>query len=204
MLDCNLLGTKFESTGNFRDRDFDSLLPPTLRKLSRVQWTPADVAMRAATFLANDQNAKVLDVGSGAGKFCVIAGLTTSGKFVGIEQRPRLWRTACAMAKKLKVSNVHFRLGNMMDIDWTEFNGIYLFNPFYEHREKSVQIDKTLNYKNSNFIKYVQYVQMSLGTLKRGTRVAIYNGFGGSMPTGYKHVKREVTKRSALDYWVRE
>ncbi len=70
--------------------DFDHVYPDWVRSLSERHWTPVDVAERAAELLVTSAGVRVLDVGSGAGKFCIIGALTTEGKFCGIEQRAHL------------------------------------------------------------------------------------------------------------------
>jgi hypothetical protein len=71
-----------------RDRDFDSLFPDMYQEISDTHWTPVEIARRAAQLLVADSSTRVLDVGSGIGKFCLIGALTTSAHFVGVEQRP--------------------------------------------------------------------------------------------------------------------
>ena len=72
------------------DLEFDRVYPSWVRRLSDMHWTPVEVARRAAALLAVDPTTRVLDVGSGVGKFCLIGALTTRATFVGIEQRENL------------------------------------------------------------------------------------------------------------------
>ncbi len=55
------------------DMEFNTLYPPSIQLLSRNHWTPLSIAMKAACFLAGDGNVRILDIGSGVGKFCLAA-----------------------------------------------------------------------------------------------------------------------------------
>ncbi len=59
-----------------KDVTFDDLYPEDIQNLSPMHWTPVDIARRASNFLAIP-NARVLDIGSGVGKFCITAGFFT-------------------------------------------------------------------------------------------------------------------------------
>ena len=84
------------------DDDFVRRLPPPLREKAGRYFTPVAVARRASQML-RDANAKwVLDVGSGSGKFCVVAALESPAvQFVGVEQRAHLVDVARATADAL-------------------------------------------------------------------------------------------------------
>ena len=55
------------------DIHFDNLYPEYIQRNSQNHWTPLSVATAAANFLAAVPNAKILDAGAGAGKFCIAA-----------------------------------------------------------------------------------------------------------------------------------
>ena len=62
---------------------FDRLLPFYWRRLSIMHWTPVHVARRAAQLLVTGPKTRVLDVGSGPGKFCLVGAMATLGHFTG-------------------------------------------------------------------------------------------------------------------------
>lgn len=66
------------------DRSFDRYLPSDLQALSNSYWTPLVTARRAAQWLDEVGVGTVIDIGSGAGKFCVATALASSCSFVGI------------------------------------------------------------------------------------------------------------------------
>ncbi|MBK9736331.1 MAG: hypothetical protein IPO92_15780 [Saprospiraceae bacterium] len=49
-------------------------------------FTPVDVSILAARYLATNEDSKILDIGSGAGKFCLIGSACSEGTFTGVEQ----------------------------------------------------------------------------------------------------------------------
>ncbi len=70
------------------DEKFDLIYPPEVRELSSIFWTPVRIAAEAAELLAVTPATRVLDIGCGPGKFCLVAAKLTEGSFTGIEQRP--------------------------------------------------------------------------------------------------------------------
>ncbi|MES2109763.1 MAG: hypothetical protein V4577_13480 [Bacteroidota bacterium] len=72
------------------DAAFDRMYPEHFRLLSLKHWTPLAIARKAAAFLA-EPGARVLDIGSGIGKFCLAAGYEfPETDFYGVEQRHQL------------------------------------------------------------------------------------------------------------------
>ena len=55
------------------DNRFNTLYPEPIRLLAARHWTPLNVARRASLFLAAEHGARILDIGSGVGKFCLSA-----------------------------------------------------------------------------------------------------------------------------------
>src|SRR5947207_1332759 len=77
------------------DEQFDRLYPVCTQLLSRRHWTPLHIAKMAVNFLAQHKGAKLLDIGSGAGKFCLTgAYLKPDASFYGVEQRENLLQDA--------------------------------------------------------------------------------------------------------------
>jgi ubiquinone/menaquinone biosynthesis C-methylase UbiE len=62
------------------DEEFDAVYPDFIRDLSAIHFTPVNVTKAATRFLVRKANAKVLDVGSGAGKFCLIGAACIYGR----------------------------------------------------------------------------------------------------------------------------
>lgn len=57
------------------DDTFDQFMPGDLEIVSRTYWTPIEVATRVAEWLDELSIDTLMDIGSGAGKFCVAAAI---------------------------------------------------------------------------------------------------------------------------------
>ena len=79
--------SKLKNLHDLTDEEFDLIFPLEIRRKSATHFTPIKIAKAAAQFLATEPNIRILDVGSGAGKFCFVGALTTNAHFTGVEQR---------------------------------------------------------------------------------------------------------------------
>lgn len=168
------------------DDSFDSVYPQYLRDISPWHWTPAGVARKAAQMLVQTPGARVLDVGCGPGKFCVLGAATTEGHFTGIEQRGELVRVAKDLVARSEIPRVKILHGNMADLDFSSFDAFYIFNPFEENVRQAFQIDDTVPLKPHLYDTYTQLVASRLAGLRLGTRVVTYGGNAGEIPPGYE------------------
>jgi SAM-dependent methyltransferase len=185
------------------DFRFDQVYSPPIRKLSETHWTPVEVAIRASELLVRDEKTRVLDVGSGSGKFCIAGSLFSRAQFIGVEQRPHLIEVAKNAAEALGAHQASFILGNMADLDWDSFDAFYLFNPFYENKMKNIRIDETVSHSQERFRRYVEIVRAKLRDARAGSKVATYHGFGGDFPLGYHLLRKEPIGSSYLELWVK-
>lgn len=182
---------------------FDRIFPPKVRKFSTIHWTSMAVARTAVKHLVRGADTRVLDVGSGVGKFCMISALTTDARFTGVEQREPMVKFASGACLKLGITRASFIHGNMKDLDWTLFDAFYLFNPFYEHIEESIRIDPNVKMSRERYQDYVEIVRSKLRGLKAGTRVATFHGFGGRMPAGYSLMHTQAFGSGNLEVWIK-
>ena len=183
-----------------RDHQFDKIFPEPIRVASPMHWTPVDVARRAAALFDVGPKTHVLDIGSGAGKFCMVAALTSPGTYTGVEQRPHLVQMTRSLVSRYNIPRVTFLNAGMEEIDWTRFTGFYLYNPFIEHLyEKSERIDHHLDFSVERYMLQVRFVQAKLTLLPIHTSILTYHGFGGEMPPYYEVTLRE---RGGDDYLV--
>ena len=73
------------------DEQFDDLYPVSVKSLTSEHWSPLKVARKVADFLAVDNSVRILDIGSGVGKFCLAAAyFKPKAFFYGVEQRKGL------------------------------------------------------------------------------------------------------------------
>ena len=201
-LDFEAIRRRFDAHQSVPDSEFDALFPDPIRAKSEIHWTPTEVAQRAAQMLVQDEHSRILDVGSGPGKFCLVGAMSTPGTFVGVEQRPHLAAFARAFAHKNQVERVSFMNARIEQIDWSRFNGFYLYNPFIETLyEPSDRIDETVETGPERYVRLVRFVQLSLSRLNVGTRVVTFHGFGGDMPPTYDMVIKERWGEDFLVCW---
>ena len=179
------------------DNRFDLIYPPEIRTRSSVHWTPVIVARRAADFLVREPGTRVLDVGCGPGKFCIVGALMTEGRFTGVEQRGHLCDAARSVIAQAKLPNAEIIHGNVTEIVFSNFDAFYLFNPFEENLETTLKIDTTVNLSGELYEKYTEHVAQQLALAPLGTRVVTYCGVCEEVPLGYECLE------SSLDYGLK-
>lgn len=170
---------------SIEDEKYDLIYPPKLRKLSPIFWTPVAVAAKAAELLVTTPRTRVLDIGCGAGKFCLVAASLTDGRFTGVEQRSDLVTAAREAAADLQLSDVKFVHGNIMDVAFADYDAFYLFNPFEENLFHGRKIDRAIPLFPERFKRYTNHVAAQLGARPIGTRVVTYMGYADDIPACY-------------------
>jgi SAM-dependent methyltransferase len=186
------------------DRVFDEVFPLPERARSSVYWTPVEVAVRAASLLTNKAGATILDIGSGVGKFCIVAAAAANVNARGLEHRPHLVEIARQAAAKIGVTPV-FEGGTIEEQDAATIDGFYLFNPFAENLTIGAdRLDATVELSHDRFWSDVAATEQLLSRARIGARVVTYCGFGGVMPSGFVRAVRERCGGGGLELWVKE
>ena len=180
-----MLFKKIKLKRKIKDEVFDLIYPTELQAVSAVHFTPVEVAKKAAHFLAPKGGERILDVGSGVGKFCMIGSAVTKGFFTGVEQRKHLHQCAKSIALQHELSNIQFIHANIMKIQFTDFDGFYIFNPFFENLNESGKLDDSVVLKKGLFKKYSLYVNQQLDTKPIGTKLVTYYSFLIEIPDSY-------------------
>jgi SAM-dependent methyltransferase len=184
------------------DSAFDELVPEDLRHLSQAPWTPVDVVIRATSLLSPGPHTRILDVGSGVGKVCAVGAVSSGGMWCGVEQHEPLVAARRRLTRALGVANrTMFLHGDAFAVDWSDFDALYLFNPF----ELPLFPDSAaVEQQAIEFKIQVARVHDRLMALRGGTRVLTFNGFGGSMPSSYELLYQERVPAVGLDLvlWV--
>jgi SAM-dependent methyltransferase len=171
-----------------RDDHFDRFLPHDLRQLSAQYWTPIEVARRVAMWLRQLPVRTVVDIGSGAGKFCVATALATECEFIGLEHRPRLVAAAAELARSFGVEErVRFHHHVVGDAPVPQADAYYIFNPFEENdaRFQGGRIDDDVEASVSRYESEVSSTRKLLDELPVGSSVIKYNGYGGLVPDSF-------------------
>lgn len=184
------------------DLNFNSHYPDDVKEAADKHWTRIEVAKKAAAFLATSAEAKVLDIGSGAGKFCLIAAhehpLT---HFYGVEQRQNLVDISKDLAKELQLRNVFFLCDNICNIDFKKYDHFYFYNSFYENVPGTQKIDYTIKYSEDLYNFYNRYLYKQLAKKQPGTRLVTYHSFGSEIPAGYEVVQTDYS--DFLKFWIK-
>jgi len=177
---------KLASGVEVEDEEFDTMYSEAYQEISEFHFTPVKVAKVAAHYLVNRPGARVLDIGSGAGKFCIVGAACTEGEFTGIEQRKNLHQLAQKLSERFQLSNIQNVHSNIIDIDFEAFDAIYYFNAFYENIVQHCAIDQEVSLDKTFYNLYTQYMREQLCKMPIGTRLATYFSFLDEVPDCYK------------------
>lgn len=192
--------------GGMSDAEFDELYGEVWQAASERFWTPLAVAALAARWLTEEGDVRrVLDIGAGVGKLCIVGSLITRARFVGVEQRPQLVRAAETAALEAGVADrATFVCGRITLPLMAEHTAFYLFNPFAENTfSVEGRLDSTVELGLERYREDVALVEDGLRRAPIGARVVTYHGFGGRIPRGYVAEHCEPIGSDALELWVK-
>ena len=189
----------------YDDEEFDQQFPRYVRERSHQYWTPVAVAARAAAGFALQGAKRILDVGSGPGKFCIVAGCLRPGLDLhGIEQRPRLVRLGTRLANQFGASNVRFSAGDATRVAWDQYDGFYFFNPFAENTfDSHERFDQEVQLSRERLGAELLRAEALLASARVGTVVVTYHGLGGAIPSSYELVSDEHAGTDRVRMWVK-
>ena len=170
---------------SIEDEKFDQIYPARIRELSGLHWTPVRVAAEAARLLVAKPGTRVLDVGCGPAKFCLVGASLTDGVFSGVEQRQELVLAGRNAAHRMQLREVCIIHGNVIDVVFRQYDAFYLYNPFEENMTRGNKIDVTVPLSPLLFKRYNSYVAAQLGDMPMGTRVVTYAGYADEIPACY-------------------
>ena len=96
-----------------------------------ILWSPGSLTKDACETLCEGGGKQIIDVGSGVGKFCLQgAHYNPTCHFTGVELDIDRHNAAVRIQDILSVNNATFICGNFIDLDFTKYDGVFLFNPF--------------------------------------------------------------------------
>lgn len=202
-LDMPLLDKRIHMENWFSsDEQFNQLYPSPTRLLAQRHWTPLNVARKVADFLAADNDVRILDIGSGVGKFCLAAAHYKPGaSYYGIEQRKKLVTQAETAREKLRLENVAFMNGNFTQVDFRNYQHFYFYNSFYENIAGTDKIDDSIDYSLELYNYYNRYLYKQLEQKPPGTRLASFHSLEDEIPKGYHIVRSEMN--DLLRFWIK-
>lgn len=185
------------------DAAFDWLYPERIQLLSKRHWTPMRVAKKAAQFLALEPGKKILDIGSGVGKFALIgAHCFPDVSFYGVEQRSELHHYALAAKAYTQTNNVDFIHGNFTQIDLAEYDHFYFYNAFFENLDSRGRINHEMEYSTGLYNYYSRYLFKELDAKPSGTRLATFHSLEDEIPPSYRIV--DASADFLLKTWIKK
>jgi SAM-dependent methyltransferase len=201
--DMPLIGKRIYTEEWFdSDADFDQLYPLSIQAPARRHWTPLGIARLASGFLAADNSVRILDIGSGAGKFCLAAAYYRPGAFYyGVEQRKNLLSHADTARDSLRFRNVSFIHGNFTQLDFRNYDHFYFYNSFYENLAGTDKIDDSIDYSGELYNYYNRYLFKQLEKKPAGTKLVTYHSLGDEIPQNYHIVSSGAD--NLLKFWIK-
>jgi len=184
------------------DEQFHHLYPLAMQQLAKRHWTSLTVAEMVVEFLTPSKGSRVLDIGSGVGKFCLTGAYhKPSSHFYGIEQRKDLVGHADTARQILGLRNAHFLHGNFTQLDFSQYDHFYFYNSFYEHLVDTDKIDESITFSESLYNYYTRSLYKKLEQLPAGTRLATFHTLEDRVPPGYYLVGSHIG--TLLKFWIK-
>lgn len=184
------------------DEEYNQLYPADIQFLADRHWTPLKVAEKASAFLAAEPGKKILDIGSGVGKFCLSGAYYQPGSFFyGVEQRNKLVECAEAAKLLLALKNCSFIHGNFTKLSLDKFDHFYFYNAFYENLAGTAKIDDSIAYSGELYNYYNAYLFKQLELVRKGTRLATFHAIGLEIPPCFHVVGSGLD--NLLQFWIK-
>lgn len=184
------------------DNGLNRLYPVSIQLLAARHWTPLNVARIAAQFLASQNGAKVLDIGSGAGKFCLAgAYYKPDAFFYGVEQRSDLVGHAQKVCNLLGFRNVRFLHQNLTHLDFKQFDHFYFYNSFYENLTDTEKIDNNVLCSPHLYVYYNRCLYKKLAEMPTGTKLVTFHTMEDKIPADYHVVEEHIG--GLLKCWIK-
>ena len=181
------------------DIDFNAIYPDRISNLARKHWSSVSVSRHASDFLVDKPGTKVLDIGSGAGKFCMIGATNTKGHFTGIEQRRGLVELSTQLSESYRIHNVRFIHANITSIRFADYDAFYFYNSFHENIDRLNSIDNTVKLDTQLYRQYSVYLMQQLASLPVGTRLVTFCSPLNIIPRSFKLQNSE--NSGLLKFW---
>jgi cyclopropane fatty-acyl-phospholipid synthase-like methyltransferase len=182
-----------------QDDEFDMIYPTEMRKMSNRHFTEIEVAIKASQFLVTKPKQNILDIGSGLGKFCFVAGSYTDANYIGVDYRKHFVEFCEKLTIKHRFRNVNFIHSDIVNVDFTKYNAFYFFNSFLEHWDKSAKLDDTIDLNYDNYKVYSEFLRTQFEKLPEGTRIVTYHAEIGQIPKSYNLISEHF--RGLLKCW---
>ncbi len=198
------LGRALRNREPVGDEAFDAFLSERAHRKADAYWSCIDAAQTACRFFHEAGAERILDVGSGVGKFCAVASLMLRRRVWGLERRGELVNEARQLALKLGADAV-FIEGTLAAVDPSRFDGLYFYNPFGEYiADDAGRYDGALPKSFDAFVQDVRTVEAWLRAAPVGTALVTYNGWGGRIPPTFAVRAATRVRADMMRLWVKE
>lgn len=184
------------------EENFNRLLPGYLQRASRLYFTPIRVAQIAAGWLTEDGAKTVLDIGAGVGKFCVAGASLNSSFYFGIEYRESVAQIANDMISKFQLPNSIVQHGDVVELDFLNFDAFYMYNPFFENLLSTRRLNNEVELSSPLYGYYSKEVRHKLDCAVPGTRLVTFHGTNFEAPESFRKMKE--AEGGLLKLWVRQ
>lgn len=198
---------EIQRSDDFPDTEFDKIYPPKMKAMSDIQWSSLKVAKKIADMVGPNTKARFMDIGSGVGKLCTLLHFLTDLEIFGIEQRKALFKISQVVAKTNNLNRLHFIHGNMLDLNWEDYDIFYFYNPFQEHLYSDTDlalIDKNIDLDRKYYVQYLDEVFRQMTWLAPGKKVITFHGYGGRMPPSMRIVHSHPVHNGELCMWEKK
>jgi SAM-dependent methyltransferase len=184
------------------DAQLHYLYPESIQLLARKHWTPLSITQMVVEFLTPVHGARVLDIGSGVGKFCLAAAYYKPDAFFsGVEQRKDLTEHAEFARAMLGLKNAYFINSNFTQVDFKQYDHFYFYNSFYENLADTDKIDDSISYSGELYNLYNRFLYKKLDEMPSGTRLATFHCLEDKIPAGYHMIESKVG--CLLKFWLK-
>ncbi|MES2567272.1 MAG: class I SAM-dependent methyltransferase [Bacteroidota bacterium] len=184
------------------DSLFDAIYPKRYQEQSARHFTPVHIAVKASKLLADNPSDKILDIGSGVGKFCCIGSSLTGAHFYGVEKRKTLTNLSNKIKRNYKLKTAHFINDDFTALDFKKFNGIYFFNSFQEMMDDTCILDATSKVSLTEYKKYHQDLAMKLNECETGTRLVTYYTLKNKIPSSFRFI--DANETGLLKFYIKK
>ena len=171
------------------DQSWDTRYPSDLQQAAEFHFAPLSIVEHAAAWLADTEAASILDIGAGAGKFCVRAAeLHPHAQWVGVELRARLVREAQRWIDAMGLDNCQVYQGEATESSLAGFTGVFIYNPFYEATDPKLALDAELVGGHDSYAERCVALRQNLSHVPRGFRLVSYFCYGPELPDTLQRV----------------
>jgi len=190
---------KLLENDNLSDNEFDLVYSKLIREASAFHFTPIAVIKLVLQYLKENNIKKVLDIGSGAGKFCLIGAALSDIEFTGVEHRKSFFDAAQRLKEDSNLSNANFIFADICDVSFDDYDAFYFFNSFQENLYIAERINDEISLNSHLYATYSNYVKMQLDLKPTGTILITYFSFGKEIPESYVLVKAIMSDK--IKFW---